>query len=175
MPDVAAELQALGVSGPIAGVLAQYAEVVELPASAVEREALFDQGGRFGAAGKLWSIRPGNLLINWKMALLSGPGLLAAVVAGGPLAVTLGLLAALVPLAQGAAVELGEKHAAVARALWSDDTLNEAQPIAEAALARRLGMGEPELASVLTGLAQLGIVTLNDGTVIRRDQLMLEG
>lgn len=175
MPDVAAELQALGVSGPIAGVFAQYAEVVELPASAVEREALLGTGGKFGTAGKLWSVRPGNLLINWKAALLSGPGLLAATVAGGPLVVTLGLLAALVPLAQAVAVELGEKHAEVARALWSDDTLNEAQPIAEADLARRLSMGERELESVLTDLAQLGIVTLNDGTVIRRDQLMLEG
>ena len=87
MPDVAAELQALGVSGPIAGVFAQYAEVVELPASAVEREALLGTGGKFGTAGKLWSVRPGNLLINWKAALLSGPGLLAATVAGGPLVV----------------------------------------------------------------------------------------
>ena len=120
MPDVAAELQALGVSGPIAGVFAQYAEVVELPASAVEREALLGTGGKFGTAGKLWSVRPGNLLINWKAALLSGPGLLAATVAGGPLVVTLGLLAALVPLAKAVAVELGEKHAEVARALFEE-------------------------------------------------------
>lgn len=176
MPDVAAELQGFGVAKEDAALLAQHAETIELPVSSSEREALWRVGGKFGNAGKLWSVRPGNLLINWKVALLAIPGLAAAAVAGGPaVAVVLGLLAALVPLAQSCAVELNEQHAKVAAALWSDDTLGNGRAIGEADLARRLQMDEDQLAPILTDLAQLGIVSLTDGYVVRHDQLMLEG